>query len=98
MSVSMVIQLRDRDGAQPVTQAIEAYKARLESGIERTRRRLAEFERRYGVSTAQFAERMAAEDLEGGDLEYVEWSGEAKLLHALEGELSELKDVRYQLP
>jgi hypothetical protein len=27
---------------------------------------------------------MAAEDLEGGDLEYVEWAGEAKLLEGLE--------------
>lgn len=45
---------------------MEAYKARLRAGIERTRRRLAEFEARYGVSTAYF-QRMTAEDLEGGD-------------------------------
>ena len=29
-----------------------------------------------------------AEDLEGGDLEYVEWAGEAKLLEGLEAELT----------
>jgi len=40
---------------------------------------------------------MMAEDLEGGDLEYVEWAGEAKLLEGLEMELKELVHARYQL-
>ncbi len=41
---------------------------------------------------------MAAEDLAGGDLEYVEWAGEAKLLGSLETELAELEQARYELP
>lgn len=98
MSVQMVIELREKQGAQPVLQAIESYKARLRAGIERTRRRLAQFEQRYGVDTARFLQEMAAEDLEGGDLEYVEWAGEAKLLKGLEAELTELEHARYQLP
>ena len=69
----------------------ESRKARLRAGIERTRRRLAQFEQRYGVDTAHFLQEMAAEDLEGGDLEYVEWAGEAKLLEGLEAELTELE-------
>jgi hypothetical protein len=32
MSVQMVIELREKRGAQPVLQAIEAYKARLRGG------------------------------------------------------------------
>lgn len=98
MSVQMVIELREKQGAQPVLQAIESYKARLRVSIERTRRRLAQFEQRYGVNTAHFLQEMAAEDLEGGDLEYVEWAGEAKLLEGLEAELTELEHARYQLP
>ena len=98
MSVQMVIELREKQGAQSVLQAIESYKARLRAGIERTRRRLDQFEQRYGVDTAHFLQEMAAEDLEGGDLEYVEWAGEAKLLEGLEAELTELEHVRYQLP
>ena len=98
MSVQMVIEVRERQGAQPVIQAIESYKARLRAGIERTRRRLARFERQYGVDTAHFLQKMAAEDLKGGDLEYVEWAGEAKLLEGLEAELTELEHARYQLP
>jgi hypothetical protein len=47
-------------------------KARLRASIEHTRRRLAQFEQRYGVDTARFLREMTAQDLEGGDLEYVE--------------------------
>jgi hypothetical protein len=98
MSVQMVIELTDRQGAQAVLQALETYKTRLRLSIERTRRRLREFEQRHGVTTAYLLERMAAEDLSGDDLEYVEWAGEAKLLKGLETELRELEHARYQLP
>lgn len=98
MTVQMVIELRERESAQPVIQAIEAYKARLRAAIERSKRQLRQFELRYGVDTTHFLRDMAAEDLAGGDLEYVEWAGEAKLLVGLESELSELEHARYQLP
>jgi hypothetical protein len=70
MSIQLVIEMKNKRGAQTVLQAIEAYKARLRAGIERTRYRLAQFEQRYGVDTAHFLREMTAEDLEGGDLEY----------------------------
>ena len=98
MSTQMIIELRDRTGAQMVLQALDAYKVRLRAGIERTKRRLAEFELRYGVATSRFLHEMAAEDLAGGDVEYVEWTGEAKLLQGLEAELEELEYARCQLP
>ena len=98
MSVRMVIELPQKEAADAVIQALEAYKARLRASIERTRRRLAEFEARYGVTTAYFLEHMTAEDLKGGDLEYVEWAGEARLLEGLERELEELENARYHLP
>ena len=97
-SVRMVIELRAKQGVQPIIQAIDAYKARLRASIRRTRRRLAEFEKRHGVDTAMFLHNVAAEDLEGGDLQYVEWAGEARLLEGLEAELAELEHARYQLP
>jgi hypothetical protein len=98
MTVQMVIELREKRTAQPILQAIEAYKGRLRGGIERTRHRLAEYEQRYGVDTAHFLRAMTAEDLEGGDLEYVEWAGEARLLEGLEDELTELEHARVRLP
>lgn len=98
MGVSILIELENPQSIQTVMSALEIYKARLRASIERTKRHLAEFEQRYGVTTAQFLSGMTAEDLLGGDLEYVEWAGEAKLLEGLETELKELENARYQLP
>lgn len=98
MSVHLVIELRNASGARTVLQALDAYKGRLKTGIERTKRGLAAFESRYQVDTGHFLREMTAEDLEGGDLEYVEWAGEARLLEGLEAELLELENARYQLP
>jgi hypothetical protein len=97
MSIHMVIELPNRGSVQTVVQALEAYKVRLRAGIARTKRHLATFEARYGVGTAHFLHEMAAEDLSGGDLEYVEWAGEAKLLEGLEAELRELEHASYHL-
>ena len=98
MGIHMVIELPDRRSIQTVIQALEAYKVRLRASIARTKRRLATFETRYGVDTAHFLHEMTAEDLLGGDLEYVEWAGEAKLLEGLEAELRELEHASYHLP
>jgi hypothetical protein len=48
---------------RPSLQALDGYKIRLRSGIERTNRRLATYEARYGVDTARFLREMTAEDL-----------------------------------
>ncbi|MBK8048099.1 MAG: hypothetical protein IPK16_13825 [Anaerolineales bacterium] len=98
MSVELVLEVKTREGAQTVFNALDAYKAKLRASIQRTRRNLGKFEQRYGVTTTTFLEDMAAEDLSGGDLEYIEWAGEAKLLEGLESELNELEDVRYRVP
>lgn len=95
MSVQMVIELENERGRETVLSAIAAYKQRLQASIARGQRRLAEFEQRYGVQTSDFLAQMTAEDLEGGDLEYVEWAGEAKLVQSLEAELAELENARY---
>jgi hypothetical protein len=97
MSIRMVIELPDDTGVQTVVQALEAYKVRLRAGIDRAKRRLGTFEARYGVDTTHLLQEMAAEDLRGGDIEYVEWAGEAKLLEGLEAELWELEHASYHV-
>jgi hypothetical protein len=89
----LIIEFDDERGIQAVVQALEAYRSRLRAGIERTRRRLSEFEERSGVTTAGFLSHLASEDLPGGDVEYVEWAGNARLLEGLETELSELDEI-----
>lgn len=98
MTVELVLHGASRETAQTVFNALDAYKVRLRASINRTQRNLMKFEQRYGVSTTVFLRDMVAEDLAGGDLEYVEWAGEAKLLEGLETELRELEDVHYQVP
>ena len=97
MSIRMTIELPDGGSVQTVVQALEAYKVRLRASITRTKRRLGTLEARYGVDTTHFLREMTAEDLQGGDLEYVEWAGEAKLLEGLEAELRELEHASYHV-
>ena len=97
MSIHFVIEMAREQTAQSVLRALDLYKARLRNSVERTRRRLADFENRYQVTTSHFLKKMTAEDLTGGDMEYVEWAGEAKLLAGLEDELGELEHAHYQL-
>jgi hypothetical protein len=98
MTVELVLEGASRETAQTVFNALDAYKSRLRASIHRTQRNLKKFEQRYGVATAVFIQEMVAEDLAGGDMEYVEWAGEAQLLEGLETELRELEDVRYRVP
>ena len=59
------------------------------------RERLLPFERKYGVTSEHFIEHMVAEDLEGGDDEYVQWAGEYRLMQRLEEKLLRLREVEY---
>ncbi|MDQ6692891.1 MAG: hypothetical protein M3014_00490 [Chloroflexota bacterium] len=98
MSLQIVLEVDGQAGVQALLRALEAYEARLQASISRGAGKLHEFEQRYNVTTERFLLDMAAEDLSDGDLEYVEWAGEARLLGGLEAELRELESVRRQLP
>ena len=67
--------------------AVAAQIERLLASIGKGRARLQALQNKYGKELAQ----VAAEDLEGGDLEYVDWAGEVELLHRLEDDLDRLK-------
>jgi hypothetical protein len=62
----------------------------LQLALGLARKRLAQFEQKYGVSSDHFITTMVAEDLEGGDEEYVRWAGEYKLKQRLEEKLHKL--------
>jgi hypothetical protein len=97
MGVQVTIELADQQGVQTLIQAIESYKRQLQASIRRTKEHLRHFEEQYNVTTAYFLAAMSAEDLANGDLEYVEWAGEAQLLTGLETELKALDHARRQL-
>jgi hypothetical protein len=74
-----------------MSEAVDLDKHQVETSIQQTKARLRRFEEQYQVSTTYFLNHMTAEDLTGGDWEYIEWAGEAKLLQGLETELKDLK-------
>ena len=98
MSLRVTIELPGEGGPQAVLSALENYKAQLRTSAGELRQRLREFEQRHGVSTEHFLSAMAAEDLAGGDMEYVQWAGHAKLLRGVEAELDELEQAHVHVP
>ncbi|NOZ70743.1 MAG: hypothetical protein GXP38_02335 [Chloroflexi bacterium] len=97
MNVEITLKTSREQEVHVLKQALQSYDERLQAAIARTRRRLAVYEARYGLTTEEFLATMTAEDLQGGDLEYVEWAGEAQVLAGLEAELADLSNVRVQL-
>jgi len=82
-------------GAEFSLLGIESQIARLELGLQLARKRLVPFEQKYGVTSEHFISEMAAEDLEGGDDEYVRWAGEYGLMQRLQERLQELAETRH---
>ena len=78
-----------------IKDAIAKRIALLESSLERYRQRLEKFESKYNITSEQFINEWAAEDLEGKDMEYVEWAGEYKLSLLVEEDLKILKSLEY---
>ena len=67
-------------------------------GLQLAQKRLLPFEQKYGVTSTQFAAEMTAEDLAGGDDEYVRWAGEYRLMERLQAKLQRLQEVEYSDP
>lgn len=78
-----------------VRAAVNGEIVRLELALRLARERLLPFERKYGVSSEHFIADMTAEDLQGGDDEYVQWAGEYQLMERLEEKLTRLQEVQY---
>ncbi|MBM3136279.1 MAG: hypothetical protein FJZ89_13565 [Chloroflexi bacterium] len=77
-----------------VRSVIDGEIARLELAVKLARERLVPFEQKYGVTSEHFMTKLAAEDLEGGDEEYVRWAGEYKA-QRLQQKLRQLQEIDY---
>ena len=78
-----------------LNEALETEKLRLNYSLKLSQKRLSEFEGKYGVNSEEFINEWAAEDLEGKDMEYVEWAGEYKLASLLTGRLTTLLGIEH---
>lgn len=83
------------DIADIVKSAISAEIKKLEIGLNRTNREIKQFEDEYKISSEAFIKEFSAEDLKGGDEEYIRWAGELKLRDRILEELEKLKDIEY---
>ena len=91
------VENRDAKGeaSRLLRTAVESKVRRLRLGIEATEARLRTLEIRHGKTSAEAMATAAAEDLSGGDLDYVEWLGEWRMLQQLKHDLGELEAIEY---
>ena len=93
------IRVEDRDAGSDTSQllrtAVESKMRRLRLGIEATEARLRVLESRHGRTSAEAMATAAAEDLVGGDLDYVEWLGKWRMLQQLKHDLGQLEAIEY---
>jgi len=88
---TITLEVLDREKAVPLLEAaLQREAAHLEVGILKTRRRIEEFEQKYGCRLEELDHRVPWID----PLERVEWEGEAEMLRRLEGEKELLRAIR----
>ncbi len=79
-----------------VRSAVESQITKLELAVKLADKRLRPFEQKYGVASDYFISEMSAEDLDGGDDEYVHWAGEYRLRQSLLQKLSTLRGIHFR--
>ncbi|MFQ6040122.1 MAG: hypothetical protein ACE5PV_04635 [Candidatus Poribacteria bacterium] len=75
--------------------AVSSKISRIQLSIDMTQQKLLAFEKKYNVSSEHFFKKMAAEDLDDGDMEYVEWAGEYQILQRLKKQLKQLQGIKF---
>ena len=75
--------------------AIESEIKNLQRSLSKTNQILLKFEEKYQVSSDFFIDYWTAEDLEGGDDEYVSWAGEIQIKNKLINALQKLETIEY---
>ena len=85
----------EKDTEEMVKTAILAEIKRLEVALRRTEREIRKFEEEYRVPSEVFLRDFAAENLKGGDEDYVKWAGELQMRERIREDLRKLKDIEY---
>ncbi len=94
MLQQITIETSDINEFKPILlSALEREVHLVEYAILRTWNRLREFEKKYGMSTAEFERRFTPDDL-GETLDFIEWDGEVDTLRLLEEKQKMIKEAR----
>lgn len=83
------------DATDVIKSAISSEIKRLEISLDRTNKEIKRLEEKNKVSSEIFLKKLAAEDLKGGDDEYIRWAGELEMSKRIKEELEKLKDIEY---
>jgi hypothetical protein len=75
-------------------EALATERSRVQYSLDLTRGRLKKFEQKYNISSEKFINQWSAEDLDNGDMEYVEWAGEYRFSLTLSERLAALKSIK----
>lgn len=78
-----------------VKTAIESEIKNLQRSLSKTNQLLQQFEEKYQISSDYFLDNYTAEDLQGGDDEYISWLGEIKIKQKLTNSLEKLRAIEY---
>jgi hypothetical protein len=94
MLQQVTIKTTDRATLKPLLEsAIENEKKILSLGLARTRKRLAEFEQKFGMTSAEFERRLNALEL-AETVEFTDWRMEIGMLRLLESQYQALQEVQ----
>lgn len=86
---SLSVDVKSEIARQALIGALSREQTLSRNAISRTKKRLKEYERRYGMKTEEFYERFKSGEL--GDMDdYVDWAGEYELLKHVEEEEREI--------
>ena len=75
--------------------AIQNERNLIEHGIKKTKERLSDFEKRFGMESSEFEKKLSGGGIEE-TIEYVEWLGEIKTLRLLKDDYNALKDAKIE--
>jgi hypothetical protein len=94
MLQEIVIKSNAEEPIKPLVEsAIRNQLKSLQHGITRTRERIAEFEKRLGMTSAEFEQKLQAGDIEE-TIETIDWNMELAALRLLESQYQSLSEAK----
>jgi hypothetical protein len=93
MLQEIVIKTTAGESLKPLVEvAIRNQLKSLQHGISRTKERVAEFEKRAGISSTEFEKKLQAEEI-SETIETIDWNMELTALRLLEGQYQSLREA-----
>jgi len=94
MLQEVVITTNASESLKPLLEvAIQNQLKALQHGIQRTKERVAEFEKRAGMSSTEFEKKLQAEEIDE-TIETIDWNMELAALRLLEGQYQSLNEAK----